>query len=289
MKNVLTTPKVYMLAALLAIAATAIAWQTKSKKQPGNTGSKTEQPDTTRRGKHAADKDDEFGLDGVNNIALDGLDTTIEKTIKNALGSIDFKEIGNITNEALKNIDWKEINTSVNKAMREANEQLKNIDWSEINTSVNKAMREASDELKKVDWSEINTSVNKAMREADAQLKNIDWNKINSEIKDATDKINSKEFNGEKLQDIIDNAMQKAGEGIEKAKEEVKAWKDFTSELEKDGLINKAKGYKIEWKDDGSLYINGTKQPKEISDKYHKYYKQGGYTIKIDGDETDSL
>lgn len=261
-----------MLAALLGIAVTAIAWQTKTKKQPAPAAHNTEQADTTRPRKHAADRDDEFRIEGLDNINinLDGLDTTIERSIKEAMANIDFKEIGKITNDALNNIDWDEINTSVNKAMREAN-----------------------NELKKIDWSEINANIKDAMREADIQIKNIDWNKINSDIKEATDKINSKEFkeqfNSEKLQDIIDNAMQKAGEGMEKAKEEIKAWKEFTSSLEKDGLINKEKGYRIQWKDDGSLYINGAKQPKDVADKYYKYYKPGGYTISIDGDDTDSL
>ena len=59
--------------------------------------------------------------------------------------------------------------------------------------------------------------------------------------------------------------------------------KEFTDELEKDGLIDKDKGYSIEWKNGGELYINGKKQSKEISDKYKKYYKKDGWRIEMNG------
>ena len=59
--------------------------------------------------------------------------------------------------------------------------------------------------------------------------------------------------------------------------------KDFTDQLQKDGLIDKKKGYSIEWKNGGELYINGKKQPKEISDKYKKYYKKDGWRLEMNG------
>ena len=53
--------------------------------------------------------------------------------------------------------------------------------------------------------------------------------------------------------------------------------------VQKDGLIDKNKGYSIEWKNGGELYINGKKQTKEISDKYKKYYKKDGWRIEMNG------
>ena len=54
--------------------------------------------------------------------------------------------------------------------------------------------------------------------------------------------------------------------------------------MEADGLIDKKKGYTIEWKS-GELYINGTEQPKNVSDKYKKYESSGVIKTQPDGAE----
>jgi hypothetical protein len=58
--------------------------------------------------------------------------------------------------------------------------------------------------------------------------------------------------------------------------------------LRKDGLISKKKGYKIEIKD-GEMFINGTKQSKEVNEKYKKYFRDGDYTLRSDGDDISSI
>lgn len=257
MKNVLTTPKTYVLAGLLVIAVTAIAWQTKTKKQPRDTtAANAAAGDTTPARKHITKQDDiNINLDGLDksldgldvnlknlDINLSGLDTCIEKSVKLALANINFEEIGKTTRDAVNSINWKDIQTNINNAMRDVHVELKNIDWNKISADI----KVAADEVKKA---------------------HIDVN----------------------VQEMVNNAMEKASEGIEAAKVELKRYKDFVNDLDKDGLINKDNGYRLEWKNDGSLYINGKKQPKEVSDKYHKYYKQGGYSISNDGDETESL
>lgn len=261
MKNVLTSPKIYMLACLLVIVVTASAWQLKTKKQPRGTTSygNAATADTTHPRKHNTDEDD-YGLS-----ALDESLKQIDLNLKN----MDF--------------NFKGLDTIINNSVKLA---LDNIDFAKINAQTKEA-------LDKIDWPQLKITIDNSIREAQKQVKAIDWDKIRTEIKDATDKINSeefkKQFDGAKLQQTINDAMEKATEGLEAAKTELKAWNDFVNGLEKDGLIDKKKGYKIEWNDDGELYINGTKQSKEISDKYHQYYKKGGYTIKHDGDETESL
>ena len=78
--------------------------------------------------------------------------------------------------------------------------------------------------------------------------------------------------------------MAKAQEGINKAKEKLQQMKDFTDALAADGLIDKKKGYTIEWKD-GNLYIDGKEQPKNISDKYRKYEEEGKIKMLPEGAE----
>ncbi|MDQ6756439.1 MAG: hypothetical protein M3004_05845 [Bacteroidota bacterium] len=55
--------------------------------------------------------------------------------------------------------------------------------------------------------------------------------------------------------------------------------KEMTTEMEKDGLINKKEGYNIEYKNK-ELLINGKKQSNEVTEKYRKYFKGEDFQIK---------
>ncbi len=90
--------------------------------------------------------------------------------------------------------------------------------------------------------------------------------------------LNSKEFKVN-----VDKAMRNAKEAMMKAREELQNLKEFTNELEKDGLINKSKHYKIEVKS-GELYLNDKKQTKEVNDKYRKYYRKDNFIINLNED-----
>ena len=92
--------------------------------------------------------------------------------------------------------------------------------------------------------------------------------------------------------------MEKTGRGIyERCKdtngeseEAIAGTKRIYRCTAKDGLIDKDKRFSIEWKNGGDLYINGTKQSKEISEKYRKYYKEDGYEFNFsDGKEGESI
>ncbi len=260
MKNVFKSPKTYMLAGLLIIVVTASAWQLKDKKHPAN--------DTT----------------AANNAAADTANPRQHDTDQDEYGMKGFDEAMKQLNVELKNIDFnfKGLDTTINNSVRLA---LAGIDFAKIG-------KEASDAVNKIDWKELQNTINTSIKEAQEQVKNIDWGKINVEIKQAQEEVNRElknELGDGKLQKIIDDAMKNANEGLGEARQELRNWKDFTNGLEQDGLIDKKKGYKIEWKSDGSLYVNGNKQPKETADKYHKYCKEGGYTISNDGNETESL
>src|SRR5262249_25422305 len=129
----------------------------------------------------------------------------------------------------------------------------------------------------------IKIDVDKSLEAAKEQMKNIDMDKLKIQMQELQNKFNSDEIKKE-----IDGAMKGAKESIEKAKKELQDLKDLTDQLQKDGLIDKKKGYSIEWKNGGELYINGKKQPKEISDKYRKYYKKDGWRIEMNGTDDKS-
>jgi hypothetical protein len=86
----------------------------------------------------------------------------------------------------------------------------------------------------------------------------------------------------------VDEGLKGARIGIENAKKELGLMKEFTETLETDGLINRKKGFKIEIKDN-EMFINGTRQSKEVNDKYRKYFKNEDYTIKSNGDSISNL
>ena len=75
--------------------------------------------------------------------------------------------------------------------------------------------------------------------------------------------------------------MKEVQEGIEKAKQELKQVKAMFNEMEKDGLINPKQGFSIAYKGK-DLYINGTKQSEQVTDKYRKYFKEDHFEITID-------
>lgn len=125
---------------------------------------------------------------------------------------------------------------------------------------------------------EQNMKVSKLKMEEAA--KEMEHMKANLEKQKAHIKLNSG-----KIKEDIEKAMKNAKKSIENAKEELRNMKEFTDVLEKDGLIDKSKAYKIEVKN-GELYIDGKKQSKETSDKYRRYYRKSNFTIDMsEGDE----
>jgi hypothetical protein len=51
--------------------------------------------------------------------------------------------------------------------------------------------------------------------------------------------------------------------------------------LEKDGLLDSRKPYTLQVKE-GELYINGSKQLKEVSDRFRKYFQSNNYALMND-------
>lgn len=175
--------------------------------------------------------------------------------------------------------------TKMDKEIKQALEEIKKVDFEKIS-------REVASELKKIDWEKTRTEVNKALQEAHTQLKEVDVKHIQEEVARAQENIKSQKtlahIDMQKIKENVEKSLSNARNGIEKAKKEIGLLKEFTGALEKDGLINRKKGYRIEIKN-GEMFINGNKQSKEINDKYRKYFKDEDYTISSDGDEVGTL
>lgn len=285
MRNVSKHSKGILLACFLIVVISAIAWQTDDKNKKDKSTYKYEQRDTTVPKRYDYDsnefrmKDLDLSMKDLDNslkelnLNLKDLHINISETIKDALADIDFDQITKDIDIEIKKVD-------VEKIKREVEKELKEIDVEKIKLEIDK-------ELKNVDFEKINKEVQESLKEAQQQLKQIDKQKLQKEMKELQLKLNNSEF-----KDELDNALKNAQKEIDKAKQELRDLKDFTTALEKDGLVDRKNGYTIEWTKDGDLIINGKTQPKEISDKYSRYYKKDGYKIKIRPDddlETDNL
>lgn len=266
MNNALKSPKNIMLGSLFILAVTAIAWQTKdSTNKKDNTTTAKQAGDTTRPGKRSNGKD-EFRMKDLDNamkdldiqlkdldVHLKNLDIDLSKEINNALSKIDLEEIRKEVESSLKEIDTEKIT------------------------------KEVQAEIKKIDFDKIKIEINNALKDAQVEVKKVDMEKVKQQMQELKQSMNSGKFKQQ-----MDDAMKGAKEAIQNAKEQLQELKQFTDELQKDGLIDKKKGYSVEWKNGGDLYINGNKQSKEISGKYKKYYKEDGYNFKMNaGDDDD--
>ncbi len=181
-------------------------------------------------------------------------------------------------NMAKLNKQMNEIKIDVDKDIAKA---LSSVDFK----AMEKQMKASFD---KINWDKVQQDANVSMQKARAQIAKVDFTKMQKDMQALQEKFKSEEFksqfNSEELQKQIDAAMANAKAGIEKAKVKLQQMKDFTDALAADGLIDKKKGYAIQWKD-GDLYINHQKQSKNISDKYHKYESCG--EIKMMPDDAE--
>ncbi|MES2332315.1 MAG: hypothetical protein V4539_22100 [Bacteroidota bacterium] len=175
--------------------------------------------------------------------------------------------------------------SKMDKEMKSAMEELKKVDFEKIG-------REVSASLNKIDWDKTRVEVDKAMREAEVKMKDIDMKQISNEMARARESMEAAKISShidlDKIKESVEKGLEGARVGMEKAKKELSSIKEFTETLEKDGLINKKKGYKVEFKN-GELYINGTKQSKEVNEKYSKYFKDQDYSIRSDGEDRSNI
>jgi hypothetical protein len=182
--------------------------------------------------------------------------------------------------------------------MKQLEEQIKKLDFSKMQKDLDasfskvdfdKIGRQIDDAIKKVDWDKIEKDVEKNASEAvkiNSEKIKLELEKVKQQMEQH--KLSMKLDNGQiKIQ--VEKAMEQARENmkgaqknLEKAKEELSIMREFTDELEKDGLVDKKKGYKIEVKDN-ELYLNGIKQPANVTEKYKKYFRKDNYSIISDG------
>lgn len=212
---------------------------------------------------------------------LKGLDKTIKESLEMAeksMKEIDWNKISKEVEQSMKQIDMAKLQMEIDKSM-------KAIDWE-------KSLRQAQDEInrsmKEIDMSKMKLDIEK-------ELKNVRKNINSEEMKKSMEEI--KKINFDELKKEMENLkkemelnkdhfkveMDKAKLEMLKAKKGLSEIKEMTTEMEKDGLINKKESNTIEFKNK-ELLINGKKQSPEVTEKYRKYFKGDNFKFKFSGE-----
>lgn len=210
-----------------------------------------------------------FAMQELKNVDM----VQLQKDIQTATANINAAKLSKETKlayekslAALQKINWNE----VSNAQKEAAKALRSINIDSINNNIAIA-------LKSVNFDEVGAEVNKAM--ADANISSAEAQKAMlaglSGIQNGVVSINQGNSNAATIN--VGAARKDASVKTSKLKELVKA-------MENDKLLDSNKGYKIDRKGN-DLYINGTKQPNSVLDKYRSYFP--GNEVSISGSPED--
>ncbi len=269
MKQHATATKLVVALVLTVIIIGVSAFRQKAGGQQDSfrTAQKHAQQDTSTRRKHNGPMDARHA---------DKLDATMRhldeemKKLDTELKKMDFGRMEKEINQSMKEIDAEKIGRDVEAA-------IKKIDFEKVGKEI-----EAS--MKKVDWEKINKEIEESM----VKLREVEMPKLKAEMEKVRAQLVKERMDvkvdGEKIRKDVEKAMQGAKESIAQAREEVKELKAFTDALQSDGLIDKKKSYKIEV-NNGELFINDKKQPKEVYEKYKRYYKKDRLKIEMEPDD----
>ncbi len=208
---------------------------------------------------------------------LDELTANLDVELKNVaeeLKKINLEDILKQVELSLKEVDMAKINAEVQKSLAEVD--LKSIE------------KEIKAALKDVQWDKINAEVKQALQEAKAEMNKVNTVEIKKAMEEASKALDKAKLEMKQLD--LGKIMDNAKEGIDKAKAKLRSIKIMFTEMEKDGLIDTKAGFTVNFKD-GDLFINGKKQPKEVTDKYRKYiadvkdFDEKDFNITIDKEE----
>ncbi len=173
--------------------------------------------------------------------------------------SIDVAKLQAEIERSMKDINPEKIQAEVNAA-------LKSMDSAKIHMELSRSMASIDMDKMKAELEKMKEVDMAKMQQELEKVKNIDLSKMEEQLK--------------AMGPQIERSMQEAKEGVQKAKAEMTAFRDFTNALHEAGLIDKNGKYTIQHKD-GELIINGKTQSKEVYQKHESFLKsRKNFTIK---------
>lgn len=177
----------------------------------------------------------------------------------------------------------------VEKIMADVQKALKAIEPEKIKLQIEQSMKE-------LNTGEIKAAVADAMKEIDAQkmkaqvqasLAKADMEKVKKYLEALKAEMPKLQEELKNIRPQVEESIRKAKTDMEKARQEIKEYKNFEEGLEKDGLINRKENYSIEHTD-GQLYIDGKLQPESVYNKYRSFLeKNKKFRLKKTQDDFD--
>lgn len=184
--------------------------------------------------------------------------------------------------------------------MQQVSKAISAIDYSKMNIDIQKALaqmdsvklkQEIASALNNINWNDMKADVAQSMDSAKAAIAGIDWDQMKSDLQkaqaDVSKELAKQHINSDSIRLQVQQAMKQAQKGLHEAQQEIALQYSLPKALADDGLIDVNKPYRIELKD-GSLYLNGVKQSKAVTDKYSRYFSgKKNFVVKKSKDDMD--
>lgn len=180
-----------------------------------------------------------------------------------AAGVIDFEKIQSEARAAIKKIDFEKINRDIDRAM----------------ASVSKAQLEkniacALTALPKMDGEKLKNERCNALGE-------VRLDQLKGQLENVRRDLRLQQKNLSRQMDQLHPGISAE---LRDTRRQLQQLKDAYQEMERDGLMEKGPNNRIQFRD-GALFINGEKQPWDVSEKYHHYFKKktktAGVTVRV--------
>lgn len=287
--TILTTPRMLLCFTVLGVSLALVSWDFKQSGGPFKQSINDTVPKTKQdREKKVRDLDDV--LDELNAIDMQEHMEKAQKQIAEAMKQLDGEKIRLQVEKSLQEVN-------LDKIKKDIEQSLSNLDEEKLKLQINEAMKEldavkiqkeVQESLAKIDWDKIKAELEE-VKKVDLDKIQIEMEKVREEMKELGPRL---EIEMEKVRaemkelgPKLEIEMKKAKEEIEKAKVEIKEYKEFVDGLEKDGLLNKKEPYTIKHKD-GELTVNGKKVTSAIYSKYRSFLeKHKSFSIEKEKDD----
>ena len=228
------------------------------------------QNDTIPR-KHSEPRNLDEVLEQLESMDIEEQLRNARQQVEKAMKEVDFEKIRIQMESAMKDIDFDRIEKQVRESVAKIDldkmkEEMSNIDFEELEA-------ELKESLEKIDMDKLKEEIRR-VKEIDMKELETEMAKLKEEMKEMGPKL--------------EKEMSKAKQEMEKARVEIREYKEFVDGLEKDGLIDKKKGFILEHRN-GELFINDKKASAATYGKYRQFLEKHSRFRLVQNDKEFNL
>jgi chromosome segregation ATPase len=195
--------------------------------------------------------------ESIEKINTEKIQAQLQASLKQ-LEKIDVQKLQDELKASLSNIDSEKMRAQIDASLK----SIDKIDLEKMEKEIEKSIEEVK----------VNVHPEEIEKKVRESLEKVDIDKIKGDMNRAKDEL---EENKGHIKVDLDNAKK----DLEKAKQEIQGYQEMVYQMESDKLLSTKGDYKVEYKN-GKILINGVTQPDSVTNKYKKYFRQDGVTIK---------